>query len=1508
MTDYIGRALVADALREWRDQLRQHSSESSLRDLAGSSHDIVDLRSAHPGGLAPLFAGRPTPITQLIREGEAREEALGRTRRMLAEGSRIHAATGAWTVALAIGTVSWDEDGHRRELPLLLRPVSLEQGRDREVLLTLHDEARVNPVFAAELRARGDEETIARTMPAVGSGHEFDPRPLWEAVSERTDLFGESLEAPERLVLGVFDDPEQRLLDDLDDLDTVIAASDVLVAASGDQDATGSLAMPLPAFPVGDRDPFAERGLGDLDDAQFAALDLIATGRHVFLQSPPGADSAGMAAAIAADGAASGRTVGVVAGQEAMLHDIHARMVAQGTSDLAIDAAVEAWNSEARTRLLEAITLGSPAVDDDMLRKQGEDLLTARYRLHARFDALHRVHRPWGVSAFEAVQALVRLTTGKPQPSTTVRLGPDAGLLVAERGFSAVAQALHLKVMGGSATSAIPVVDAPTPDAPRDAWWRDVTDSPEEGVRFDEALGALLSRHLPKMRLEAASASHETGVDEAPDLTTWADQVRLFEDIRDTLEVFSPAVFHRSLHDLVAATAPDGSTRHERMPRRDRKALVRRAVELLRPGRSKDQLHDHLVAAHDVSVRWRAHCSAGGWPVVPDDFDLYGSRLDEAGEAWSTIAEAVAKVSGEQDLPSTSWERMNSALERLAGGLTAAIEQVSETPLGVDLEEAGFGLLIEGLNGTDPDLTQVRVDLEFAWWAAAFDAIVQADPRLTQYGALADAVHDFERRDREFSESRVQPLMRAAAERRRAAIARHPEMARDLFALLVERSEATYRELWQDFQPLVSALRPVSLVRAEQVSRLMPPTRVLDVLVVVASESLALAELVPAIARAKQVVVIGDAHTATRSAVAALAHLLPQVTLPALPQPRDPRVTGVLQDVVYGRSLSGLPAAGEPESLAVQLLDTTGTPAAGMAEVETTPLEVRTVVDHLVRSIEDEPSRSILVVAGNPLHALRLREALEARDEHLGAFIPIVVIGEAAGYSVDDVVMSWGWACDDKGDVPRRLGALSAEGGEQAFTQALVAGQERTWVFNALTPTHLDDIAVRADAGHGVALLRQLLVAASSPVVPSERREPAPTDWLLADIAARLRRYDCQVRLRYGSGSDSIPMVVGRPDDEGYRLAVVTDEASTAMSASLRDRVRWQRTRLEALGWTVLPLWTLDVFMDPEAAARYVLDALSVTEAPAVTASISLPHIAPSDLREEEPEVVEDASEDDEQIDGQQVFDLDVERVPVVESAEELVLDDTAATGIVAELRPELEPEEPEAVEASDAPEEAPAETAPLTLGLGPMLLGAAAAQRVDVEPEPEPETATEAEADAEVEAEVEVDAEPEAETEAEPEIATEVEAEAEADAAPEPEPETEPEPEPRLKPAASMGFGAPKLAVPLRRETPEPVTPSAASPEDESPAEETSAVDPEPTAEDAEVEAELAESADVSEPESKDEPTAPSGVPAPQVARGADRPLIPTRAWEDEDAGWGGSGSGRSRDDEIRGDKPPHW
>ncbi len=126
--------------------------------------------------------------------------------------------------------------------------------------------------------------------------------------------------------MGAFDDPEQRLVDDLDDLGQELRKSDIVAAVAGDNDAIGRLAVPVPAFATGDRDPFAERGIGELDDAQFAALDAVATGRSMFIQGGPGFDTTGMVAAIAADGAASGRCLLVVAGTTSLLRSINSRL------------------------------------------------------------------------------------------------------------------------------------------------------------------------------------------------------------------------------------------------------------------------------------------------------------------------------------------------------------------------------------------------------------------------------------------------------------------------------------------------------------------------------------------------------------------------------------------------------------------------------------------------------------------------------------------------------------------------------------------------------------------------------------------------------------------------------------------------------------------------------------------------------------------------------------------------------------------------------------------------------------------------------------------------------------------------------------------------------------------------------------------------------------------------------------------------------------------------------
>ncbi len=141
--------------------------------------------------------------------------------------------------------------------------------------------------------------------------------------------------------------------------------------------------------------------------------------------------------------------------------------------------------------------MGGVDVDDAQIRFAGERLLQARRVAQSRFDALHRTHRPWDVSAFEAVQAIVRLTSTEPTPATTVRLEPLAGGVVAEHGFASVADAL-VKRLGERdevTTETAPITMSGIELVP---WWSPVTDDPAEGATLDEALATLAGAPHPQ--------------------------------------------------------------------------------------------------------------------------------------------------------------------------------------------------------------------------------------------------------------------------------------------------------------------------------------------------------------------------------------------------------------------------------------------------------------------------------------------------------------------------------------------------------------------------------------------------------------------------------------------------------------------------------------------------------------------------------------------------------------------------------------------------------------------------------------------------------------------------------------------------------------------------------------------------------------------------------------------------------------------------------------------------
>ena len=118
---------VAAAVRGWQRHLVELGGRNTLlwyRDLPSGT---LDLTTAHPGGMAMLLAGRPTRLSDLVREPTALDEARRRVRTIRAKTLELHEERGITAGYIAVGMATWRVAGATRppSAPVLLRSCQL---------------------------------------------------------------------------------------------------------------------------------------------------------------------------------------------------------------------------------------------------------------------------------------------------------------------------------------------------------------------------------------------------------------------------------------------------------------------------------------------------------------------------------------------------------------------------------------------------------------------------------------------------------------------------------------------------------------------------------------------------------------------------------------------------------------------------------------------------------------------------------------------------------------------------------------------------------------------------------------------------------------------------------------------------------------------------------------------------------------------------------------------------------------------------------------------------------------------------------------------------------------------------------------------------------------------------------------------------------------------------------------------------------------------------------------
>jgi hypothetical protein len=1236
---------VAAAVRTWQRHLVDLGGRNTLlwyRDLPSGT---LDLTTAHPGGLAMLLAGRPTRLSDLVREPTALQEARRRARTIRAKTLELHEERGITAGFIAVGMATWQVPGASRPpcAPVLLRSCVLKPtgGAQQDFDIDLGDDVELNPVLEHYLRSEQGIELDAEALEEMATLTKgFDPHPVFAALGRMCERIPAFRIAP-RLVLGTFSYAKLPMVADLASQLVTLADHDVVAALAGDPGALRAVRTNVPQSPA-DTNPAREHLVLDADSSQQAVIDAVRSGANLVIKGPPGTGKSQTIANLIASLASEGKRTLFVAEKRAAIDAVVGRLKRLGLGDLVLDVYDGASNKRRLAQELgAALDRASDAEDPDTAAVE-RTLTDRRTRLVEHCSALHDKRNPWGVSAFDAQVALGQLSARTRPPTSRVRLHGDALKGVSRQRVTELSQSLTEAASLGAWTAG---------EGENDPWYAARVTSPDEAAQALEIVSRLGGEGLDAAVQRLGATMQEAGLPDAEKPADWGRGLDVVEQVRQTLEIFRPEVFDLPLADMVGATA--GRAYREahglRLGLWSRLRLRRQARSLLRPGRPPADLHSALKAAQEQRVTWSQLAGIGGRPAVP-------AVIDEAEHTYELLARDLGWLGARLATTAAGGDLLGTPLVDLQVRLAALAkrrDRLAVLPRVVlvidDLRESGMGPLVDDLAARGVAATDVAPEMNFVWWTSLLDDISVRD---SAYGAhdgdfLRRVGSEYIEADHAHLSGSVERVRAAVGRRLREVLVDHPEQEALVRAEAGKsRRHRPLRDLLPRAAATLTAIKPCWAMSPLVVASILPAGRWFDVVIFDEASQIPPAQAVSAISRATQVVVAGDERqlpptsfftAATdvddavdvasdtgnpadssltegfESILDVLSATLPVRRLTWHYRSLDERLVSFANAEMYDGALVTFPGTGDEAVVRLEVVDGSAPVQPGLEAIESTQAEVDRVVKLVLSHARTRPSESLGVIALGIKHATRIEDALRVAltgtkdvgdffDEDRAERFFVKNLERVQGDERDAIILSIGYGKTPHGRVLHRFGPLNLAGGERRLNVAITRARRRMTVVSSFTAAELDPARLKA---RGAVMLRDFLAYAgqggSRPVPEGASQVVAPLDPLVADLASRLRAEGLVVHPSYGTSAHRLDLAVEDPRRRGRVLvAVETDGPRYAAMSSTRDRDRLRIEQLRRLGWEHVRIWSTDLFRDPARDAARVsaaVRAASVSQA-----------------------------------------------------------------------------------------------------------------------------------------------------------------------------------------------------------------------------------------------------------------------------------------------------------------------
>jgi hypothetical protein len=884
----------------------------------------------------------------------------------------------------------------------------------------------------------------------------------------------------------------------------------------------------------------------------------------------------------------------VVAPRRQTLNEIADRFSAIGLAGLAVRAD-STW-----VDIVAGISRNEKAQPDNVDSVRNERI-AAEKEIDKYFDALNSTDPELGVSIARVLRELSTLSALARPALTSARIPREKLLEHVDRNtaLELLNQAFDLGEFKFG---------------PQDsAWYQAVFESPAE---VEQILGVAKNLHLelyPKLASQLREFTAKVNFKSAVTVEDWGTYLRLFVGIRDTLDRFVADVFDRPLTELIAATAPRKGAERNQMSGGNRRRLKKLAKEYLRAGMHVADMHAALKDIQQQREQWQLYSAIPSAPQVPTGINEALISYQAFVEDLESIQHHLDPESEEPALIKLPLNALQLKLRSLANDTDALANLGDRTLVMSKIREAGLGALARDLGKLHTSREQLALELDQAWWQSALESVVARDGSVLGYTAHQIAANEL--RFRAAYEGQIAIGAKTVAHelsmRWKSALNSIPGEAAELKELLRTR-HASLVQVASVSPTLWPVVAPAVFVSPFQVAAELSKSEEFDAVLVLDAAGSTLAENLPALKRANQIIAFGD------DAIAAPTGF--EIENRPTPIGRELEVESIFNHVrrvfgaevlrksyrstsqalgelinreFYQNRIQFLPTAGEYQGEKNFTLELVTEDNRAKTTIEGATESLDAELNHTVELIFNHalwhPQQSLLVASASKVHADRIRaavlEGLKSRSSLVAFFdlhgrekFEVTPIAELTHRLADRVIFSLGFGRTSHGAVLSNFGQLSEPDGRRYLANLLVSAREQITVVSCFDADDMPNDRL----ANGALILKDLLKASSARPEPSSQ----VLDPMLSDLSLRLKKLGARVDDGF---SRELPLIASFA-----KTSAVIEPDWSIPGQSRTEKFRIRPGLLTSMGWKYVRVYSFELFSDPQSVAIRIAEQLGL--------------------------------------------------------------------------------------------------------------------------------------------------------------------------------------------------------------------------------------------------------------------------------------------------------------------------